>query len=99
MKKKKRENAIRNTKRTDRLTTEAFERIIQAQGNKCLKCGKEFTEEERPTRDHVIPLSRGGKDTTDNVCALCHRCNAQKADDLDYDLIVSRKQLEVNYDG
>ena len=97
MKKKKRENAIRNTKRTDRLTNEAFERIIQAQNNKCLKCGIEFTEEERPTRDHVVPLSRGGKDTRDNVCALCHQCNAHKADNLDYDLIVSREQLEVNY--
>ena len=97
MKKRKRENAIRNTKRTDRLTNEAFERIIQAQNNRCLKCGKEFSEEERPTRDHVIPLSKGGKDTKENVCALCHRCNAHKADNLDYDLIVSREQLEVKY--
>ena len=97
MKKKRRENAIRNTKRTDRLTNEAFERIIKAQNNRCLKCGIEFSEEERPTRDHVVQLSRGGKDTTDNVCALCHRCNAQKANDLDYDLIVSREQLEVDY--
>ena len=98
MRKKRRENAIINTKRTDRLTNEAFECIIKAQNNRCLKCGKEFTEVERPTRDHVVPLSRGGKDTRDNVCALCHQCNAQKSNDLDYDLIVSREQLEVNYD-
>ena len=97
MKRKRRENAIRNTKRTDRLTNEAFERIQPAPNNKCLNCGREFTEEERPTRDHVGPLSRGGKDTRDNVCALCHQCNAHNADNLDYDLIVSREQLEVDY--
>lgn len=30
------------------------------------------------TRDHIVPLSRGGKDTWLNVCASCSACNARK---------------------
>lgn len=30
------------------------------------------------TIDHIIPRSRGGKDTWDNVTAACRRCNALK---------------------
>lgn len=30
------------------------------------------------THDHVIPLSRGGSDTPDNIVIACHSCNASK---------------------
>lgn len=30
------------------------------------------------TRDHIVPLSRGGKDAWLNVCASCATCNARK---------------------
>ena len=33
----------------------------------------------RQTRDHVIPISRGGKNTSDNRVWACHRCNLEKA--------------------
>lgn len=32
------------------------------------------------TIDHVMPRSRGGKTTWDNVVAACHPCNRKKAD-------------------
>ncbi|HEX3731652.1 MAG TPA: HNH endonuclease [Mycobacteriales bacterium] len=32
------------------------------------------------TIDHVVPRSRGGRHTWDNVVAACHRCNHLKAD-------------------
>lgn len=34
------------------------------------------------TRDHVMPLSRGGKDTWENVVACCPTCNYLKRDNL-----------------
>ena len=40
----------------------------------CLYCGKHMADAEL-TRDHVMPVSRGGKDTWDNVVAACKRCN------------------------
>ena len=30
------------------------------------------------TRDHVVPVSRGGADSWDNVVASCRRCNHLK---------------------
>ncbi len=34
------------------------------------------------TRDHVIPVSRGGKDVWTNVVTACRVCNQRKADKL-----------------
>ena len=34
------------------------------------------------TRDHIVPLSRGGVDRWENVVAACRRCNQHKANHL-----------------
>ena len=43
----------------------------------CLYCGREC---HRPqlTRDHVLPVSRGGRDVWENVVAACFQCNSRK---------------------
>jgi hypothetical protein len=46
-------------------------------GNLCMFCGHEF-HVSHLTRDHVIPLSRGGKDRWSNVVAACKSCNTRK---------------------
>ena len=45
----------------------------------CLYCGGKFGVHEL-SRDHVNPLSRGGKDVWTNVVTSCRRCNNRKAD-------------------
>ncbi len=45
----------------------------------CLYCGEEFWSTEL-TRDHVVPVSRGGTDSWDNVVTACRACNQKKAD-------------------
>ncbi|HCD25914.1 MAG TPA: HNH endonuclease [Gammaproteobacteria bacterium] len=50
-------------------------------GNLCLYCGKHFSDQEL-SRDHVLPVSKGGQDTWDNVVACCRRCNHFKGDRL-----------------
>jgi len=45
--------------------------------NLCLYCGDEFTR-HLLTRDHVVPVSRGGEDTWENVVSACIRCNVRK---------------------
>ena len=43
-------------------------------GNICLCC-----KEKKPlTLDHIIPLSRGGSNSIDNLQPLCHQCNSRK---------------------
>ncbi|MBD3265558.1 HNH endonuclease [bacterium] len=43
----------------------------------CQYCGKHFSAENL-TLDHVIPISRRGKDTWNNVVTACKKCNHRK---------------------
>jgi len=43
----------------------------------CLYCGKQLPG-YLLSRDHVHPLSRGGKDSWTNVVTACKRCNTRK---------------------
>lgn len=47
----------------------------------CLYCGKNFSDAEL-TRDHIVPTSRGGNDSWENVVAACRRCNQHKGNYL-----------------
>ena len=50
----------------------------------CQYCSHEFPAQEL-TFDHVIPRSRGGRTTWQNVVAACSRCNLMKANKLPKD--------------
>jgi hypothetical protein len=45
----------------------------------CAYCGSS-KKDNALTRDHVLPTSRGGKDTWDNVVTACYGCNQYKED-------------------
>ena len=47
----------------------------------CLYCG-DYLYTCELTRDHVVPVSRGGADTWENVVTACRICNHRKADKL-----------------
>lgn len=62
---------------------------------RCLAC----RTTEDITADHVIPLSKGGAGTIDNIQPLCRRCNCEKrTDTTDWrdDGQKARYQLEPN---
>ena len=44
----------------------------------CQYCGKTITEYGDATVDHIIPQSRGGKDTYENLVLACKSCNSAK---------------------
>lgn len=46
-------------------------------GYMCMYCGKDFPE-HMLTRDHLRPLSQGGRDCWSNVVAACKSCNHAK---------------------
>lgn len=51
--------------------------ILMRDGYRCQYCGKEDTGDNL-TIDHIIPLSKGGRDTWTNVVAACRYCNNLK---------------------
>jgi len=56
-------------------------KVFERDGNKCGYCDKTLTSANR-TIDHVIPTSRGGRNSYDNVVACCGACNSKKGDRL-----------------
>lgn len=62
----------------DDLTNNEWHRILETQNGRCALCFMEFGVQLAPTRDHIVPLSRGGRLTASNVQALCKPCNSRK---------------------
>lgn len=58
-------------------TKEEWQAVKQAQGYRCLHCGKQEPE-IKLTVDHIIPLSKGGTGYISNVQGLCRSCNSVK---------------------
>jgi 5-methylcytosine-specific restriction endonuclease McrA len=70
----------------------------------CLYCGTSVNN-TTATMDHVLPLSKGGKTTWENIATACSPCNTRKEDKLHmkpmyqpykpgyYELVRKRKQL------
>jgi 5-methylcytosine-specific restriction endonuclease McrA len=51
--------------------------LFRRDANTCMYCGLRFSKSEL-TRDHITPISHGGRDIWMNVVAACRRCNNHK---------------------
>ncbi len=49
--------------------------ILRRDGHKCMYCGATSTS---LTVDHIMPKSRGGEDSWENLISACLRCNNRK---------------------
>jgi len=63
-----------NTPISEMLTSTEWLAILAEAGGHCAYCDKEA----KLTLDHVIPLSKGGKHSKDNVVPACEHCNKSK---------------------
>jgi len=52
------------------------ENIFKRDGYHCLYCGDK--DRDKLTIDHVIPKSKGGKNTWKNLATCCRSCNVEK---------------------
>lgn len=58
------------------------ERAINRE-KKCCACKRSFNNTNRtPTVDHIIPLSKGGKDDKSNWQLMCRECNKKKGNKM-----------------
>ena len=70
-------------RRFRRQVTNTF--LFARDGYRCMYCGRHRRElgyRESLTRDHLIPLSRGGDNDWTNVVTACSRCNLKKGNRL-----------------
>jgi 5-methylcytosine-specific restriction endonuclease McrA len=70
-------------RRFRRQVTNTF--LFARDGYRCQYCGRHraaMRGREFLTRDHVLPMSRGGENTWDNVVTACSSCNNRKASHL-----------------
>lgn len=62
------------SRNSSNISQELRQEIFKRDGYKCLKCGST----EHLSIDHIVALSNGGTDDTDNLQTLCLSCNASK---------------------
>lgn len=78
------------------LTSKQWSTILKSYNNRCAICGVKFTDVIKPTVDHIIPVSKGGGLTFENVQPLCRSCNSSKNNRLDLNNIVSWGIYDTN---
>ena len=64
-----------------KLENNVHKKIISISRIKCRYCRREFEENViEKTRDHIVPLSKGGLDNKENRTPCCFECNQWKDD-------------------
>ena len=57
--------------------------ILKRDGFKCTICGASAQDGAKLHVDHILPVSKGGKTTKNNLRTLCSNCNLGKSDKYD----------------
>jgi 5-methylcytosine-specific restriction endonuclease McrA len=52
--------------------------VLKRDGGRCVLCGNSKKDGVKLHVDHILPRSKGGKDTLDNLQTLCEPCNLGK---------------------
>lgn len=66
-------------------------RIVERQRGECHYCGNRTVL----TKEHLIPLCRGGSHSVGNIVAACMDCNARKHDKTRSEFIAWRRRMAV----
>jgi 5-methylcytosine-specific restriction endonuclease McrA len=70
-------------------------RIFRRDNEECVYCGST----KQLTLDHVIPRSRGGGNSWDNLVTCCHNCNVRKSNKTpqEANMFMTKKPYEPSF--
>lgn len=76
---KKIDSRLKRQIKNDERLSKLKQNLLRSQDGMCIVCGKVIIlEEEQVERDHIIPLSEGGKDTFKNTAIIHKVCHQRK---------------------
>lgn len=78
---KQRGNIARRTRNNNIINTLILQEwldILKEYNYRCAYCGVGFGDNILPTKDHIIPISKGGNNIKENVVPACQSCNSKK---------------------
>lgn len=67
----------RRVGKSSTVTLDEIQSLMERQ-KRCYYCKKCFSDKNKPTLDHVIPLAKGGQHVISNIVLACKACNCQK---------------------
>lgn len=66
--------------------------LLEKCGHRCVSCG----QKKKLSKDHIIPLIKGGSDFITNIQPLCRECNSSKRDKV-VNFLLDPKPEHVNF--
>jgi hypothetical protein len=64
--------------RSRRIPQAVRQEVFLRDGGRCVQCGADYPIHY----DHILPFSRGGSNTVENIQILCGPCNLRKSDSI-----------------
>jgi 5-methylcytosine-specific restriction endonuclease McrA len=77
-KKRLRKHKRRSLEKSGKLSPNLIQTLLSSQKRKCIYCGHKISVKHSHL-DHIMPLSKGGKNSNSNIQLLCPSCNLKKA--------------------
>lgn len=82
-----------------KITRRDHRRLIARFNNSCAYCGVELAEwgRSRPNSlqwDHVLPISKGGRDSVGNILPVCRSCNIGKHGSFLFEWKVRKRNMD-----
>lgn len=87
-------NQLRNRRLNPSTILKENQKLVKEASNTCAYCGCDG-DEEGLQWEHIIPKSRGGAETIDNMVLCCKRCNLAKSDRDPFEWYGEEKRYEV----